>query len=42
MVLEMENQQLLEDVQKVILEKQQHDEFTRRVQQLESALVAFQ
>ena len=41
--LELENQRLLEDLQKVTLEKQQiHDEFTRRVQQLESAIVALQ
>ena len=41
--LELENQRLLEDLQKVSVEKQQiHDEFTRRVQQLESAIVALQ
>ena len=41
--LELENQRLLEDLQKVSIEKQQiHDEFTRRVQQLESAIVALQ
>ena len=41
--LELENQRLLEDLQKVLVEKQQiHDEFTRRVQQLESAIVALQ
>jgi hypothetical protein len=34
---------LLEDLQKVSIEKQQiHEEFTRRVQQLESAIVALQ
>ena len=39
--LELENQRLLEDLQKVSVEKQQiQDEFTRRVQQLESAIVA--
>jgi predicted nuclease with TOPRIM domain len=33
--LELENQRLLEDLQKVSIEKQQiHEEFTRRVQQL--------
>ena len=41
--LELENQRLLEDLQKVSIEKQQiHEEFTRRVQQLESAIVALQ
>jgi hypothetical protein len=41
--LELENQQLLEDLQKVSIKKQQiHEEFTRRVQQLESAIVALQ
>ena len=41
--LELENQWLLEDLQKVSIEKQQiHDEFTRRVQQLESEIVALQ
>ena len=41
--LELENQRLLEDLQKVLVEKQQiHGEFTRRVQQLESAIVALQ
>ena len=41
--LELENQRLLEDLQKVSVEKQKiHDEFTRRVQQLESAIVALQ
>ena len=41
--LELENQRLLEDLQKVSVEKQQiQDEFTRRVQQLESAIVALQ
>ena len=39
--LELENQRLLEDLQKVSVEKQQiHNKFTRRVQQLESAIVA--
>ena len=41
--LELENQRLLEDLHKVTVEKQQiHDEFTRRVQQLESAIVSLQ
>ena len=41
--LELENQRFLGDLQKVSIEKQQmHDEFTRRVQQLESAIVALQ
>ena len=39
--LELGNQRLLQDLQKVLVEKQQiHDEFTRRVQQLESAIIA--
>jgi pyruvate-formate lyase len=41
--LELENQRLLEDLQKVSMENQQiHEEFTRRVQQLESTIVALQ
>ena len=41
--LELENQRLLGDLQKVIVEKQQQqEEFTRRVQQLESTIVVLQ
>ena len=41
--LELENQRLLQDLQKDLVEKQQrHEEFTRRVQQLELAIVALQ
>ena len=39
--LKMHNQWLFQDHQKMIMEKQ-HDELTRRLQQLESALVALQ
>jgi hypothetical protein len=38
---ELENQRLLKDLQKVSIEKQQiHEKFTRRVQQLHSAITA--
>ena len=41
--LELENQRLLGDLQKVTIEKQQQqEEFTQRVQQLESTIVALQ
>ena len=41
--LEVENQRLLGDLQKVTIEKQQQqEEFTRRVQQLESTIVVLQ
>ena len=41
--LELENQRLLGDLQKVTMEKQQQqEEFTRRVQQLESTIVILQ
>ena len=41
--LELVNQRLLVDLQKVSVEKQKiHDDFTRRFQQLESAIVALQ
>ena len=41
--LELENQRLLGDLQKVIVEKQQQqEEFTWRVQQLESTIVVLQ
>ena len=41
--LELENQRLLGDLQKVTLEKQQQEEeFTWRVQQLESTIVILQ
>ena len=41
--LDLENQRLLEDLQKVTVEKQQiHNEFTWRVQQLEPAIVSLQ
>ena len=41
--LELENQRLLGDLQKVTMEKQQQqEEFTRRVQQLESTIVVLQ
>ena len=41
--LEVENQRLLGDLQKVTIEKQQQqEEFTRRVQQLESTIIVLQ
>ena len=41
--LELENQRLLGDLQKVTMEKQQQEEeFTRQVQQLESTIVILQ
>ena len=41
--LELENQRLLGDLQKVTMEKQQQQqEFTRRVHQLESTIVILQ
>lgn len=41
-VPKMENQQLLENLEKVTVEKQCHDEFTWCVQPLKSVLVALQ
>ena len=42
-LLEFENQRLLGDLQKVIVDKQQQqEEFTRRVRQLESTIVVLQ
>jgi predicted nuclease with TOPRIM domain len=41
--LELENQRLLKNLEKVSIEKQQiHEEFTRRFQLLESAILAVQ
>jgi seryl-tRNA synthetase len=40
--LEQENHRLLEDLQQIALEKQQHGELTLHVQQLEATIVSLQ